>query len=490
MLFRIFVLLLLSLPLSLRADQVPLEVSEPQGVTVSIYDTGIGMVSEARRVVLGQGEATLRIGALPARIDPASMTLGSAARALPFDVLEQTLLDDLSSTASLLQRLTGHPVALSAAGDRREGILVGGLREEAGTTVLPVRAKEGDALWLIPADALAGLTFSSGKADLATEPHALWRVRSRAEGPQSFRLNYRVDGLAWRAYYDLVLATTSPQADLTARVELRNGAGGRFQEARVRLLTSERGLAGPLLPDPNLSIAPNRAQRFAYGADRPSLERSVAALAPVTAYELPRTVNLEPERSVYVQMLQVAAIPVNRYFVYDGVRFDRFQRNPRTDWNYGTEFHPTVMLHVEFENAEKYGLGINLPPGICRLYTTGTDGTIDLAGEELLLPVAVGGTGSVRVGPGLGLRGERERTSYAEIRPNQVYEESFQIRLMNASDAMADMRVVEHLYRGNEFEIIRADAEYEKTGPQTIEFRMELEPASRRAVNYTVRYTW
>ncbi len=70
------------------------------------------------------------------------------------------------------------------------------------------------------------------------------------------------------------------------------------------------------------------------------------------------------------------------------------------------------------------------------------------------------------------------------------YEETFEIRLTNLGEEAALVRVVEHLYRGPEFEIVKADSEYTQTGPQTIEFRPELKPGARRALHYTVRYRW
>lgn len=401
--------------------QSAVEVSAPQGVTLSIYDFGLGMVNEARRVVLASGEQTLLPGDLPGRVDPSSLSFGTVARTMPFEWIEQS--------------------------------------------------------------------FSSGDP-AAPGARAVWRVKARQEGPQNFRLSYRVDGVEWRTHYQLLLAHDRLQADLNARVELVNRAGGRFENARVRLVLTERGLAGPVLPEVGVSPVARPAMRYAYGASEPSIERTIAAMAPLEIYELPRTVTLEQDRSTFIQYLQVADLPVKRFYVYDGVRFDRFQRNPRADWNYGTEYHPTVQLHVEFENAEKFGMGMNLPPGLCRLYTVRADGSIDLAGEEPLLAIPAGGTGSVRVGPAIGLRGERERTSYNEVRPNSVYEETFQIRLSNTSDEDAEIRVVEHLYRWPEFEIARADADYTRTGPQSIEFRVDLKPATRRTINYTVRYTW
>lgn len=477
---------------SLRAEG-PVEASPPQGVTISVYDVGLGLINEARRVTLGSGENTILLRGLPSRVDPSSMSYATVTRSAPFDVLDQTLEYDLTDAAALLARMAGLPVTLDTASGAREGIVLGPpvATMPGEPALLPVKSRDGAQLWMLGMDDLSSATFSTAGGHVAVEPQARWRVRARETGPQNFRLTYRTGGLSWRAHYELMLAPAALQADFLARVELVNDSGGRYDSARVRLLSTEKGLAEPVLPEPRGSAATTRpAMRYAYGATEPAFERTVASLAPVEVYELPQAIDMMPGRSTFVHYMQAVEVPIKRFFVYDGVRFDRFQRNIRTDWNYGTESQEAVQLHVEFGNEKKFGLGMNLPPGLCRVYQVRADGMIDLLGEEPMIATATDSLTSVRVGPAAGLRGQRERTGYTEIRPHHVYEETFQIRLSNATDEKVDIRVVEHLYRGPDFEITRSDAEYTRSGPQTIEFTVPLDPAVRRAISYTVRYSW
>jgi len=469
------------------------EASAPQGVTVSIYDTGTVMVNEARRVSLVQGENDIVIRSLPTRINPASASYGAAARTAPFDMLEQFLQYDLSDSGALMRRMTGQPVVIQDKDSNREGILLSGplsQDDQLDNKYLPVRARDGRQLWMIDLDDLSSVTFPFGRDSLATEPQLTWRVRSRQEGPQNFRLSYQADGMEWRTMYEVLLAPEALQADFSARVEIDNQTGGRYENARVRLLLTEKGMAAPIVSDGDSASITKPGLRYAYGAKEPGFERSIAALSPIEIYELPRTVTIESERPTYVQLAQSSDLPIKKFYVYDGVRFDRFQRNRRTDWNYGTEFHTAVQTHVEFDNKQNYGLGISLPPGVVRLYQVRADGAVDLIGEEQLMAIPTDAKGHIRVGPARGLTGERERTGYVEVKPHHVYEESFEIRLANTSEETAEIRVVEHLYRWPEFEIVRSDADYVQTDSQTIEFKTELKPGGRRSIHYTVRYTW
>ncbi|MGA1529921.1 MAG: DUF4139 domain-containing protein [Kiritimatiellia bacterium] len=476
---------------SLSSAQNRVDTSPPQGVTLSLYDVGLGLVNEARRVTLGPGENTMIIRDLPVQADPASLSFSTVTPAAPFELLAQRFQYDLGSTRDLLRRMTGQSITMAGNDEAmREGVLMGGPIEGESGPVLPVRSSEGNAWRMLGMDDIGSVTFPYEEELFASEPRALWTVRARREGPQNFRLTYRVDGLSWRAFYELVLTGERMEAALDSRMEIVNHSGGSFENARVRLLTTERGQSDPIVNREGYLPENRPAMRFAYGAGQPSFERTVAALAPSETYELPRTVDLPRDATVYIPYLQADTTPVRRFYVYDGVRFDRFQRNIRTDWNYGTEYHTQVELHLEFTNEEKFGLGKDLPPGWCRVYERRADGIVDLIGEEPLLAIPAGGTGTVRVGPAIGLLGERERTRYEEIRPHHVYEESFQIRLSNDTEERTEIRVVEHLYRWSEFEITRTDTEFSLLSPSTIGFRVELEPGARKDVNYTVRYSW
>jgi len=477
--------------LNVLAQQM-LDVSPPQGTTLSVYDTGMAIINESRRVSLAAGESVLTIGNLPASIDRNSLSLGTVTRSAPFDVLTQELRYDLGSIEDALRRLVGQPVVFQLDGQPREGVLLSGATGGDGEVdpSVAVRSRDGKNLWMVGIAQLSSMTFPFSREIISALPEAVWTVRARSEGPQNFRLSYQTKGIRWNAYYDLMLDGKNQQGDLVCRIGIENQSGGRYENARVRLLQTEKGLALPANSTDGGRDDLRSPLVYGYESKRPELEQLEAGIAPVHAYELPRTVTIERDREHFVTLVQSIEMPLKQFYVYDGVRFDRFQRNPRTDWNYGTEFRVDVQTHVEFENAEKFGLGIDLPAGWCRVFNQRADGPVDLIGESRVPHLTKGGTAAIRIGPAIGLRGERERTGYVEVTPHQVYEESFEIRLYNSSDETAEIRVVEHIYRGSDYEIIRADSDYTKTDAQTLEFRAELKPAARRSIHYTVRYNW
>lgn len=465
------------------------EASAPRQVTLQVYDNGLALVTELRSVVAQAGETDVIVKQLPAKLDPASVSVIPTAGGAALDVLEQRFEYDLTDPMRLLRRYVDRSLVVGSGNNAREGRLVGlpTWREPPfPSDPLVLAQPDGGMVSFYSAGEAGRITFPSASKLVFDQPTLVWRARVPAEGQQNFRLGYLADGLSWQAVYDVVLDPETTHARLSGRIGLQNQTGGRFTDATVLLLETERGRAVGSIDDPT-DLPPHR---YAYGSPQPRDELSVASLAPLQIHNLNQKVTLGAGEMVYLPLATVAQLPVNRMYVYDGVRFDRFQRNRRNDWNYGTEYHTTVDTYLEFENTSSSGLGQNLPPGRLRLYQLRDDESLELLGADALAPVASGDKGQVRVGPARGLHGERERTGYSEVRPLHEYEESFEIRLSNDSDQAATIRVVEHLYRWSEFEIVKADAEYQATGPQTIEFQPELKPGGRKAIHYTVRYRW
>jgi hypothetical protein len=52
------------------------------------------------------------------------------------------------------------------------------------------------------------------------------------------------------------------------------------------------------------------------------------------------------------------------------------------------------------------------------------------------------------------------------------------------------VRVVEHLYRGKNWEITAKSDEYKKKDSQTVEFPVTLAPNGEKVITYTAHYTW
>ena len=69
-------------------------------------------------------------------------------------------------------------------------------------------------------------------------------------------------------------------------------------------------------------------------------------------------------------------------------------------------------------------------------------------------------------------------------------DETFQIKLRNRKREPVNFRVVEHLYRWNNWSITAKSDEFEQKDAQTIEFRVPVKPDEEKVITYTVHYSW
>jgi hypothetical protein len=69
-------------------------------------------------------------------------------------------------------------------------------------------------------------------------------------------------------------------------------------------------------------------------------------------------------------------------------------------------------------------------------------------------------------------------------------DESFEIKLRNRKSELVEIRVVEQLYRWNNWEITQKSDDFTKKDSQTIEFRVPVKPDEEKIVSYTVHYSW
>ncbi|MFH0908616.1 MAG: hypothetical protein V1929_07630 [bacterium] len=481
-----------SFPLIAKA----VDASKPQGVTLYVYDVGFTLANELRRVNLARGENEVVIRNLPVRLDPTTAAISLTSGGPRMELREQRFEFDLVDADDLFDRYIGKPVIVRTADGETKGTLLAVPRPaSAGSAGLPIAlgSAEDGSVRFCYREGVKEVVFPEAAKNAYVEPTLIWRTVAEQDGLQNVRVSYSTDGLRWSATYEVILAPGGQSAHFTARISMVNDSGGRFENARVKLISTGKGGVAPVLSftdrrDRVEGQAP--ALRYAYGAQEPAPERAVAGLAPAHTYELPEGLTIDSGETRYFQFAIQEKLPVTRLYVYDGVRFDRFQRNRRNDWNYGTEYHTAVETHLEFSNTKESGLGVDLPMGYVRAFQELPDGAVDYLGEDFVRAADAGQAGHVLLGPALGLEGERERTGYAEVKPLHEYEETFEVTLSNSSDETAEIRVVEHLYRWTDYEIVKADAEYVATGPQTIEFKPTLKPGGKKVIHYTVRYRW
>ena len=93
----------------------------------------------------------------------------------------------------------------------------------------------------------------------------------------------------------------------------------------------------------------------------------------------------------------------------------------------------------------------------------------------------------IKVGVAFDLIGERKQTDFKRIDAHTI-EETYEIAVRNHKKEDIMVRVVEHLYRYADWEIIESSHPFVKLDSKTMEFRVNIPFGKQIVVTYLVKY--
>jgi hypothetical protein len=233
-------------------------------------------------------------------------------------------------------------------------------------------------------------------------------------------------------------------------------------------------------------------------------DRSGAGGPPVTEkafdeyhlYTLQRATTLRDRETKQVEFLRASGVKSEKIFVYDGLRIDwnRWRgNNPdylRRNEEFGVDSDTKVAVMREFKNSEANHLGMPLPKGRVRCYQQDSDKQLEFIGENTIDHTPKDEKIRIYTGNAFDLVGERRRTNFKVDSSNKWCDETFEIKLRNHKKEQVEIRVVEHLYRWVNWEIVEKSNTFLKTNAQEMEFRVQVKPDEEKVLTYKVHYSW
>ena len=344
--------------------------------------------------------------------------------------------------------------------------------------------------------------FPATTDGLHFKPTLRWQIESEKAQKVSAELAYVTAGLNWEATYNVITgsANASPsqasaseeKADLVGWVTINNYTGSDFPQARIKLMAGDVAKIQP------------RARAAGMAGAVYAMNQAVAVEGQVTQkpfddyhlYDLNRTVSLQDGETKQVQFLEVPGVAIARNYVYDGADQNRqpivnYGGNFIQQQNYGLSSANTkVQIVEEIKNTEANHLGIPLPAGRIRLYRRDADGQIEFIGESTINHTPAEDTIRIVSGSAFDVKGSRRQTDFYTDNGRRALDETFEIKLTNQKDAPVTVDVLEHLYRGDNWEIEQKSADYAKLDSHTIQFPTQVPAKGAATVTYKVHYTW
>jgi hypothetical protein len=457
---------------------------------LTIYNQNFAVVRDTVPLELKSGVNEVRYPDATAQVEPDSVILRDPTGKHTLQILEQNYRNDPVTQELLLSLFEGKTIDFERMRLKdntqmpeivrgkiiRSGFVPGGNSEQ------PIIEVNGKLQFSLPGQPL----FPDLGDDTVLKPTLNWLLQSDKSGKFDAEVGYITEGFSWEADYNLVSPEKGDLVDLIGWVTLNNNSGKTFRDAKIKLM------AGDV----------NRVQPQAVGIERARkmmvMENMAGAAPAVTEkafdefhlYSIARPTTLRDRETKQVEFVHAEHVIAPTIYVYDSAPSYRFYGGLNYDQGYGTVGNKKVIVMREFVNAETNHLGIALPAGKLRFYRRDADSQLEFVGENQIDHTPRNETIRVTTGNAFDLVGERKQTSFHVDTGDKWMDESFEIKLRNRKKEPVEIRVVEHLYRWNNWAITQKSDEFTKKDSQTIEFRVPVKPDEEKTVTYTVHYSW
>jgi hypothetical protein len=466
---------------------------------LTIYNQDFAVVRDTVRLDLNAGETTVNYSEATAQVEPDSVILRDPAGKHPLQILEQNYRNDPVSQDLLLSLFEGKTIDFENGGTIIQGkIIRSGYvmhnsvmdMNDDQDQLSPVTASQGQPIIEVDGKmrfSLPGLPlFPDLGDDTILKPTLNWLIQSEKAGRFDAEVGYITGGFTWKADYNLVSPEKGDNVDLVGWITVDNQSGKTFENAKIKLMAGDVN-----------KIQPQRFPIYQRAMAMDSVA-GMAAAPPVTEkafdefhlYTIERPTTLRDHETKQVEFVHAEGIQSKTIYVYDGADMPQYQGWDPATPQYGTQANKKIRVMREFTNSKTNGLGIALPKGRLRFYRRDDDGQLEFVGEDEIDHTPKDETIRVTTGNAFDLVGERKQTNYHVNENNHEADESFEIKLRNHKKEPVTIRVVEHLYRWNNWEITDHSDDFKKTDSQTIEFNVPVAPDEEKVVTYSVHYSW
>lgn len=456
---------------------------------ITIYNQNFAVVRERVPLDLKAGVTPVIFAGATAQLEPDSVVLRDPAGKVQLRVLEQSYRADVMSQGLLLSLNEGRELSFLVRDQNGKeysipGKVIRSGYNPAGEVTAPIVEVDGKLRFSLPGEPM----FPALAGDGILKPTLTWQIGADQPAKLDAELGYITGGMSWQAAYNLVAPEKGDTLDVVGWITVNNGSGKQFDNAAIKLMAG------------NVSRVQREIPMEARGKVMMAMDLA-AASAPVTEkafdefhlYTVPRAVTLRDRETKQVEFMRATGVKAPVIYVYDGAaNFGRFYGNMIRDPGYGAQpGNKKIFVMREFKNSEENKLGLPLPKGRVRFYRRDdADGRIEFTGENEIEHTPRNELIRLTTGEAFDLVGERTRTDFNGNNRQDFAEEAFEIRLRNRKNAPVEIRVVEHLYRWTNWNIVQKSDEFTKKDAQTIEFRINVPADSEKVVTYRVRYEW
>jgi len=442
--------------------------SDRRALSLTIYNSNVGLVRERRAITLGEGRVALDYKDVAALLQPETVHVRTLAGRDDLTVLEQNYRYDLLSPETLLKKYVGKTLRVIRYNEKL------GREEEKTAEVL---ATEQGAVLRIDGEITYGvpgrLSFPKLPEELVAKPTLIWLLDSQ-EPQQELEVSYLTRGMNWSADYVLRLGDDDASADLTGWVSLSNESGASFEAAKLQLVA---GNVQRLPQDaPEEGYAYDGSFAVPQRAPAPSFKQE--ELFEYHLYTLDQPTTVRDKEKKQVTLLSAASVPVKKKLVLNGAEhLFRAGTHPMLA-------NQKVRVELEWQNDEKSKLGMPLPQGVVRVYKTDRGGSSQFVGEDRIEHTPRDEKVAVSLGEAFDVVADRKEVEN-KVLSSCVIESEWRVELRNHKDSAEVVEVTEPV--GGDYEVLSSTLPARRESARSFVFTVPIGARGKTELGYRVR---
>ncbi len=468
----VLAVLLLALAVDARAQAVKTAGDDQTSVSVTVYNSNIGVIKDTRRLSLPVGSGELRFMDVASGIIPETVLVRSLTQPEKFQVQEQNYEYDLIDRKKLLDKYVGMKVKIVPFDQSEEK------RVPVEATLV---ANNNGEVYDINGEIFLGhpgvTVLPSIPENLIAKPTLTWMYANENEGGQDIEVAYMTNNINWRADYVLSLDKADKAGDLSGWVTLDNKSGATYKNAQLKLVAGKVNRA-----EENNRRGGRRNDMVMMESMSEGSAFKEEAFFEYHLYDLQRKTTVKDNQTKQVSLLEASAVPLRKEFVIDDAEAWWFYQG----YNERQQKKP-VKVMVIFRNDAASHLGMPLPAGIIRLYKQDSSGGAQFIGEDNIDHTPK--DEEVRkVGEAFDVVSERKQTDFRRL-GDRVYEAAWEIKLRNHKKEDITVQVIEPIAGFSEWQILQSSFPYTKIDAAHVRFDVPVAKDGEAVLSYTYQVT-
>ncbi len=445
---------------------VPLSAhAQGRDVSVTIYNSDLALVEDARSLELKSGRQTLEFKDVSAQIRPETVSLSAPG----VTILEQNFDYDLLTPDKLMEKAVGQQIKIvrTNPGDGKETTEVATVLAANQGVVLKI----GDRIEVLRDDGVpTRVIFDKVPETLRARPTLSVSVDAASAGARQAKLSYLTSGLSWKADYVALFDEAKGALDLQGWITLSNQSGTPFENARTQLVAGDvNQLNQANVYRPNRRGTPGV---ISAGTESGTGER----VADYYVYPLPERTTIAANQNKQVGFLSAQGVAAKKvYEIREG--------------GFASQGEPEkASVAIQFSNARLAGLGSQLPAGTMRIYMRDAAGDPKFVGENAIGHTSAGSELSIKTGDAFDVSSQATLVAETKVsRTRSRYEMRYLLRNARNEPVTIELRQA-GLWRDGE---VKAESlKSRRIDARTLGWSVPVPANGETSLTFTVETGW